>query len=223
MESQSIDQLKGVIQRRDGFARTNRFRIFMMPPESLFDDTETLRDLNILCDSCNLPGRQIQTFETNYTRQAIKVAQSFINEDVSFTFNLTNDYFIKRMFDGWTNMIINRETFKKSYDSEYKRDVEIFQMNNQGDDVYGIKLRNAFPTSVQSIELSNTEGELSQITVEFTYENFEEIRGAIPKKTNAANIGGKATFGAGMFGGEGNFTDPNEKALAWWENNYGKK
>jgi len=224
MESQSIDKLKSVIQRRNGFARTNRFRIFMMPPESLFSDTETLRDINILCDQCSLPGRQIQTFETNYTRQAIKVAQSFINEDVSFTFNLTNDYFIKRMFDGWTNMIIDRETFKKNYDSEYKRDIEIFQMDKNGGDVFGIVLKNAFPISVQSIELNNEEGALSQITVEVTYEDFEErIVGKQALTTNTTNIGGLPTFGKGMFGGNGNLTDPNENALAWWENNYGKK
>ena len=122
-----IDKLKGLVSRRRGFARTNRFEILVVPPAQAFDDLQEVRDLNILCDACSLPGRQMQTFETNYTRQQVKVVQSFINEDVSFTFNLTNDMFIKRVFDRWTNMIIDRTTFKKNYDSKYKRDIAIYQ------------------------------------------------------------------------------------------------
>ena len=171
----NIDTLKGLVTRRSGLARSNRFEILVVPPREAFDDLQEVRDLNILCDSCSLPGRQMQTFETNYTRQQVKVAQSFINEDVSFTFNLTNDMFIKRMFDKWTNMIIDRNTFKKNYDSAYKRDVGIFQNNVKNQRVYGVKLINAFPVSVQAVELNSTEGEIQKMTVEFTYEDFEEL------------------------------------------------
>jgi len=170
-----IDKLKSLVSRRDGFARTNRFGILMVPPPEAFGDTDEIRDLNILCDATSLPGRQMQTFETNYTRQQVKVVQSFINEDVSFTFNLTNDMFIKRLFDRWTNMIIDRSTFKKSYDSKYKRDIAIYQNDINNEKVYGVKLINAFPVSVQALELNSSEGEIQKLTVEFTYEDFEEL------------------------------------------------
>jgi len=170
-----IDKLKGLVSRRRGFARTNRFEILVVPPAQAFDDLQEVRDLNILCDACSLPGRQMQTFETNYTRQQVKVVQSFINEDVSFTFNLTNDMFIKRLFDRWTNMIIDRTTFKKNYDSKYKRDIAIYQNDINNEKVYGIKLINAFPVSVQALELNSSEGEIQKLTVEFTYEDFEEL------------------------------------------------
>lgn len=170
-----IDKLKGLVSRRSGLARSNRFEILVVPPREAFEDVEQIRDLNILCDATSLPGRQMQTFETNYTRQQVKVAQSFINEDVSFTFNLTNDMFIKRMFDRWTNMIIDRNTFKKNYDFKYKRDIGIFQNDINNKRVYGVKLINAFPISVQGLELNSSEGEIQKLTVEFTYEDFEEL------------------------------------------------
>jgi hypothetical protein len=169
-----IDTLKGTISRRNGFARANRFDLFVVPPAKAFEDVDQVRDLNILCESCNFPGRQIQTFETNYTRQQVKVAQSFINEDISLTFNLTNDFYIKRIFDKWTNLIIDRDTFKKNYDSVYKRDMYIYQNDSNNKRVYEIEVRNAFPISVQSIEASNSGEDIQKLTIEFTYEDFKE-------------------------------------------------
>lgn len=169
-----IDTLKGTISRRGGFARANRFDLFVVPPTQAFDTVDQVRDLNILCESCSLPGRQMQTFETNYTRQQVKVAQSFINEDISLTFSLTNDFYIKKIFDKWTNLIIDRDTFKKSYDAVYKRDMYIYQNDNNNKPIYEVEVRNAFPISVQAIESSNAGDDIQKLTVEFTYEDFKE-------------------------------------------------
>tara|TARA_B110000483_G_C18192470_1_gene541538 strand:- start:2722 stop:3366 length:645 start_codon:yes stop_codon:yes gene_type:complete len=170
-----IDKLKTAVSRRDGFARANRFEVVIIPPVSAFGgNVDKARDLNIFCEQCSFPGRQMQTFETNYTRQPIKIAQSFINEDVSITFNLTNDMFIKEIFDRWTNLIIDRNTFKKNYDSVYKRDIYLYQNDNNNKHVFEVELMNAFPISVQAVESSNGAEDIQQVTVEFTYEDFNE-------------------------------------------------
>ena len=170
-----IDKLKSAVSRRDGFARANRFEVIIIPPVSAFGGSvDKARDLNIFCEQCSFPGRQMQTFETNYTRQQIKIAQSFINEDVSITFNLTNDFFVKEIFDKWTNLIIDRDTFKKNYDSVYKRDIYLYQNDNNNKHVFEVQLINAFPISVQSVESSNGGEDIQQVTVEFTYEDFKE-------------------------------------------------
>lgn len=170
-----IDKLKSAVTRRDGLARSNRFEALIIPPASAFGGSvDNARDMSIFCEQISFPGRQIQTFETNYVRQQIKVAQSFINEDVSITFNLTNDMFIKEIFDTWTNLIIDRDTFKKNYDSEYKRDMYLYQNNHENKHVFEVELRNAFPISVQAIEASNSAEDIQQVIVEFTYEDFKE-------------------------------------------------
>ena len=170
----NIENLKAAVMRRGGLARANRFSMLVIPPAQAFDTIEQVRDLNILCESCTLPGRQIQTFEHEYIRQQIKIAQSFINEDVSVTFNITNDYFIKSIFDRWTNSIIDRDTFKKNYDSVYKRDMQIFQNDNNNNPIYEVTLQNAFPISVQAVELGNGNEDIERITVDFAYEDFKE-------------------------------------------------
>lgn len=172
----TIDTFKSIIGKRNGLARSNRFNVFINPPQSLYraNNLDELRDLNVMCDSCSMPGRQIQTFDMKYFRQDIKTAQGFINEDISFVFNLTSDFFIKRLFDDWTNLIIDRESYKLNYGAVYKRSVEIYQLDSQNQITYKVELKNAFPISVQAVELGNADGDVQQVTVEFTYEDFIE-------------------------------------------------
>jgi|TARA_R110000744_G_scaffold245244_1_gene362014 hypothetical protein len=181
----TIDQFKSIIGKRNGLAKSNRFNVFMNPPQSLYraNELDELRDLNVMCESCSMPGRQIQTFDMKYFRQDIKTPQGFINEDISFVFNLTNDFFIKRLFDDWTNLIIDRESYKLNYSSVYKRSVEIYQLDSQNQITYKVELKNAFPVSVQAVELGNANGDVQQVTVEFTYEDFIETEMRSPYET----------------------------------------
>ena len=57
-------------------------------PANLIPDP---RDISILCESVNLPGRQITTIDYQAERQSIKVPYSAMNEDVTMSFILTND------------------------------------------------------------------------------------------------------------------------------------
>jgi hypothetical protein len=181
----TIDQFKSIIGKRNGLAKSNRFNVFMNPPQSLYraNELDELRDLNVMCESCSMPGRQIQTFDMKYFRQDIKTPQGFINEDISFVFNLTNDFFIKRLFDDWTNLIIDRESYKLNYSSVYKRSVEIYQLDSKNQITYKVELKNAFPVSVQAVELGNANGDVQQVTVEFTYEDFIETEMRSPYET----------------------------------------
>lgn len=171
----TIDEFKATIGRRGGFARSNRWSVVVIPPTQAFDGFGDVRDLNLLCDECSLPGRQIQTFEHSYFGNEIKVAENYINEDVSFTFHLTSDLFIKSIFDRWTNLIIDRRSFKLNYASVYKRDVAIYQHDTNNKVVYAVKLIDAFPISVQSVSLNGNDGETQKVTVDFTYKDFTEL------------------------------------------------
>ena len=208
----SIDDLKATIGKRGGIAKTNRFAIFMSPPDSsllniniqdigislisgtfnaksLINDP---RDIGLLCESCSIPGRQIQTMEHSYFRQAVKVPNNYINEDVTFTFLLTNDYYMKKMFDKWSQLIIDPESYKLNYNGVYQRDITIQQLNEKNVPVYGIKLKNAYPVSVSSIELSNTgENSIQKLSVTMTYEDFEPEGGLSSALSGIKNaIGG---------------------------------
>ena len=100
----SIDSLKSVISKRGGVAFQNRFKIEITPPTKVSGDT---RDFTILCESCTLPSRQILTADYQSIRQNQKIANGYINDEVTFNFILTNDYIVRKLFDQWSGLVIN--------------------------------------------------------------------------------------------------------------------
>ena len=113
------------------------------------------------------------------------ICAATIEEDVEFTFLLTNDYYVKKFFDRWQGSVIDPESNLIAYDAEYKTDVFIQQLDKQNTPVYGVRLKDAFPTAVNSIELSNeTTDAVQAVSVTMTYDRFE-VEGAVSSLINS--------------------------------------
>lgn len=188
----NIDTLKATIGKRIGFAKTNRFAIYMSLPVVSINPTRILtnvvsgnlgvgdflndpRDISLLCESCALPGRQIATNDHQYKLKTNKKAYGYLNEDVTFSFLLTGDYYIKGVFDNWQNSIFNQERGTLNYKEDYTSNVIIQQLNDDHTPVYTCTLRNAFPTTVSSIELSNSgENQIARVSVTMSYDDWDD-------------------------------------------------
>ena len=189
----SIDALKSAISRKGGVAQANMFGIYMSQPfinrdlnaigtSILAGNTDITqpyndpRDVSFLCESCSLPGRSIATNDyTTWNSNAKKVPYGFINEDVTFTFILTQDYSMKRFFDNWMSNIIDFDTSRAKYLNDFVEDVNIIQMSKNGTPIYNVRLIDAYPITVNAIELSTaSENTVQKLTVTLTYKNFKE-------------------------------------------------
>jgi hypothetical protein len=170
--SSSINDFKSVILRNKGFARPNRFEIEISNVPGWSGNT---RDLKFLCETVNLPGKQITTLDYDIgTRRPLKIPTGYIEDDVTMVFNLTNNYAVKVALDKWMEQIINVNTYLLSYDTSYKRDISITQLNEKNGQVYTAQLRNAYPITVNSIDLdSNSESTVQKVTVVFTYDTLK--------------------------------------------------
>ena len=196
----SIDNLKATIAKKGGLAMQNRFQIFFTPPTAnsvkslLNKDIRSLigdlaknaisggapknlipdpRDISILCEAVSFPGRQISTLEYIADRQSIKVPYSIINEDVSMTFVLTNDYYIKKLFDTWSTGIFDVENYRAGYKKDFVTDIVIQQLDHNNIPIYSVRLEGAFPTTVSAINLdNNSENTIQKMTVTMSYENY---------------------------------------------------
>jgi len=186
----SIDNLKSIISKRGGLAKTNRFQIFFTPPQGNLLSTQGLvgaitsggglksmvndpRDISLLCENVTIPGRQIATLDYQADKQAVKIPYSFINEDVTCSFLLTNDYYMKTMFDDWLEQVFNTESYRAKFKKDFTSDVVIQQLNEKNIPVYGVRLENAFPTTITGIALdNNSESAVQKISVTFSYDNY---------------------------------------------------
>jgi len=199
----TIDQFKATVGKRGGVATTNRFAITITPPTSTLLNLEALlgdgalvndpRDINILCQSCSLPGKLIMTGDYDaYGANPRKYPQSSIQEDVAFTFLLTNDFYAKKTFDKWQSSIVDQTSQLVSYDDTYKTDVFIQELDKDNTPVYAVRLRDAYPTSVNSIDLSNANSDaVAEVSVNMTYDFFETeqpMKSMINSTSNKLNI-----------------------------------
>jgi len=134
----SIDQLKATISKKGGLSQANRFNVMFTPPQGslLNSDPATLigglvsggglsnvindpRDISLLAESVNLPSSQITTLDHIAEKQTVKIPYAVIQEEVTMTFLLTNDYYIKNMFDKWGQSIVDLETYRVAYKKRY--------------------------------------------------------------------------------------------------------
>ena len=203
-----VDTLKSTITRRGGVARANRFAIYVSHPGnsglgglintdfaslagnaarslisggsfSLKSFINDPRDMFLLCESVNIPGRQITTQEHYTSVRGIKKPNAFIDEDVSMTFNLTNDYYAWSYWQSWMDLVVQKQEdnfYTFGFKNNYTSDITIQQMGGVNFvPVKSIKLRNAYPISLNSVQLGNgQENTIATATVTIAYDYWEE-------------------------------------------------
>ena len=119
----SVNQLKAVVSKGQGFARANAFQV-TLPSLGKYDS----RELNVLCTNVNLPGRQIMTQERLIGIKGRKMPTGFASDDINMTFYVMNDYTIKEYFEQWQNRVVNQDTFEIGYPAQYAQQVTISQL-----------------------------------------------------------------------------------------------
>lgn len=172
----SIDILKASVARHRGYAKANRFSVNIFPAVTTGIRGIT-NELNLYADSVSIPGKQIGSYDyaLNSLMNIVKHPQGYTLEDVEITFNLTNTYFIKRLFDNWQKAIID-DKYMLHYPDNYEATILINQLDEKNRFVYGVKLLQAYPITINNIGLSNeSTNTISKLSVTFTYTSIENI------------------------------------------------
>ena len=195
--TQNIDSMKALIGKRGGLARGNRFGVqihhpannqivnritklkslYSEIPSEYFDTLQDGNDVYMLCSAVTLPGKRISTMEAKHNHNLSKKPYSMATDEVSTTFLLTNDYFIKKYFDIWQEMIIDStgSHYKTMYKEQYAADITIHALD--GTEKTGVGYTNilekAYPIQLAAIELGNAQEGLMELTVTWEYDNWK--------------------------------------------------
>ena len=185
----SIEQLKGLISKRAGIARSNLFRVVLPSIE-----TVTTSELNLLCKDVLLPGRLLMTRERNIGMRYEKLAYGYAVEDVVMTFHVTNDHAVRRYFETWQNKAINQDTYEVNFKKDYSYIVQIQPLKtteslpvytlanlnqaatfNPSDVAYTCTLYDAYPTQISTVQLNNDPDGIIELSVTFSYSNWRSF------------------------------------------------
>ena len=125
-----------------------------------------------MCNATQLPGRQITTNDRQYGIKSEKMAQGFLKDDVSLSFYENNVYTIRRYFQDWQNRVLNQNSYEIRYKNEYAETVTMQQLDHEENLVAEVKLLEAFPTTLNVIDLTSEQNGLVQINVQLSYSNW---------------------------------------------------
>ena len=163
--------------RRVSFARVNRFEVFIHSPAALSQNNRDAVSVSLYCEMASLPPVNISTksfkiFGPTYQRP---FGAEYGGEGISLTFHVDRDMQVKKFFDEWAAKVVDPDTGFVGYQEEYISTIRLRQLDEQDNVTYEIELSEAFPRSVNLLELNNSaQNQTHRLNVLFAYRYWKD-------------------------------------------------
>ena len=163
--------------RRDSFARVNRFEVFIFSPPALSQNKDAV-SVSLYCEMASLPPVNISTksfkiFGPTYQRP---FGAEYGGEGISLTFHVDRDMQVKKFFDEWTARVVDPDSGLVGYQDDYISTIRLRQLDEQDNVTYEIELSEAFPRSLNLLELNNSaQNQTHRLNVLFAYRYWKDV------------------------------------------------
>jgi hypothetical protein len=166
----SIKDFIGSFNRGE-LARPNRFTAEVTFPASLTKNNTTLD-----CETAELPGLTYATTEQKFGSNPIEKYPYHVQfNDINLTFIVREDMDIKKNMDNWMNLISSNSGYNFKYKKDYAGTITITQYSLKDSPIYQVKLIDAYPISVNQLDLDWSNEGYHKLTVVFAYTYWESI------------------------------------------------
>ena len=174
-------------------ARPNRFEVDISVPDGLrpslgglingqdITDEDT-RLLKLRCETAELPSKTFTTAEQKFGSNPIeKYPYHTTFNDLTLTFIVSGDMQEKRIFDKWMNKIMPSINFNPQYKynnstPNYVSTIRVTQFGLRKDErIYQVNLYDAYPISVNQLDLDWSSDGHHKLTVVFAYTYWEPV------------------------------------------------
>jgi len=150
-------------------ARSNRFDVNIPVPISLLPYLKTSRDLIYRCENANLPSKTFATTEQKIYGPIEKHPYLTTYNDIDLTFIVDDNMNQKVFFDAWLNYINPSYNYNFRYKDDYSTTITINQYNVKNEVSYSINLYEAFPVSMNQLDLDWSSDGYHKLIVTFAY------------------------------------------------------
>jgi hypothetical protein len=181
-----------------GMANANRYFVAITGAE---------RKIGLFCDNAQLPGTQILSTPARTFGEIREVPYELSYDPITLTFYIDNEWQVKRFFDVWRESVFDPVTRVAGYYNDFVRDVTIYCYNKEDKKVYTIKLLDAYPKTIGSVQLDYGIKDVPKLSVTLQYQKWEQLSDdeqSIYKAQVDPALGGGL---AGGFGGQIDFAN----------------
>ena len=171
----SVTDFTGVIASK-GLASSNKFEV-----DIFFQDGISKKEMNLMCDSATIAGKNIQSvadIQYGVRREVAYGAPTF--EPLTLTFYCTETLAEKTLLDNWQQKMVatsaisgtNGGTFDVGYYDDYAKNSKIVvtKLDVTGKTIYKHEYRETYPKTVTAIQLSHgTSSAPIKVSATFNY------------------------------------------------------
>ena len=164
----SINDFKASFQT--DLARPNKFQVNIPVPLTLIPYVSNAKNLVYRCENANLPGRNFATLEQKIGSNPVeKYPYLTTYNDLDLTFIVDDDMNQKVFFDAWMNFINPTYNYNYRYKGDYSTAITISQYDVTNQISYSINLYDAYPVSMNQMDLDWSSDGYHKINVTFAY------------------------------------------------------
>lgn len=192
-----VDRFLSNLAIHNDVAKSNRFEVLIFLNNNLLNVIGRGHDLRFQCEAAEIPGYNLDTVDGVVYGAPYAIAARPNFTDLNLTFICAGDMWEKKFFDGWQDFILPKRDYLARYRNEYVGDIDVIQYHDRIDPVYGNAPRRlpdgrmnynmgpetiyraryieAFPTSVNPINVNWGDDNINRLSVTFKYRKWEYI------------------------------------------------
>jgi hypothetical protein len=137
------------------------------------------RFLALQCEATELPGKMLQTADVKIYGPTFKVPYQAQFQDLTLTFLCTNEFYERKLFDKWLEVIMPMDTnnlrYPKGDDTRYMTNIRIIQYDEFIKEIYAIECLDAFPIGISSQPVAWANDNFHRVSVVFAYQKHRTI------------------------------------------------
>ena len=195
-------------------ARTNRFDVEIPVPLTLIPYVSSARSLIYRCETAQFPGRTFATTEQKTYGPIEKFPYLNTYNDLDLTFIVDDDMSQKVFFDAWMSYINPLYNNNYRYKGDYATTLVVNQYDVSGEKTYSINLNEAFPISMNQMDLNWGDDSYHKLSVTFAYTYWQNNSlQALGMELVDAGINAVTSALGGLDGGSSGIVDQTKNGL----------
>lgn len=187
MSTFNVERFKSALT--NGGARPNQFAVQLSFPTYVTGAALAVARAPFLVSVAELPGQTVNPAIVQYRGREVKFVGDRVYAPWTITVLNDSDMSIRNAMEQWMGgMEDYAAKFGRLQPSEYQRDLQVFQLDRNGNALKSYSIVNAFPVDLSPVALDfGANDQISSFTVTFQYQHFTTTNNPA---ASIVNVGG---------------------------------
>jgi hypothetical protein len=188
MTTFNVERFKSALT--NGGARPNQFAVQLSFPTYVTGGTLAVARAPFLVSVAELPGQTVNPAIVQYRGREVKFVGDRVYAPYTMTVLNDSEMSIRTAMEQWMGgMEDYASKFGRLQPSEYQRDMQVFQLDRNGNALKSYNIINAFPVDLSPVGLDfGANDQISSFTVTFQYQHFTTSNNPLGSIVNFGGI-----------------------------------